>query len=430
MYVRNRHAAAEESKGLTLLYSHGNAADLGQLYDLFRELSSHLRVNIMGYDYSGYGQSSGKPSELNTYADVEAAYRCLIEIYGARPDDIVLYGQSVGSGPTLDLAASLPNLRGVVLHSPILSGLRVIHPVKRTYWFDIFKNIDKIPHVSCPVLIVHGTDDDVVDCSHGKRLWELSKVKYEPLWIKGGNHNNLELYPDYIRHLRRFVSTIQKSPTTKTEPSENSKLSESPRTSSAEILDFSRKNTEQNRTSKSNPNRKAKARRSTEQKEKPTVSADKKDKSRKSIGRSDKAKDGEAQLEKPRANIDKKEKSKKNIVRSEMAKDSQDQAEKPSASIDKKEESKKNNICSEKAKDSEDQAEGPRSTDRKEKPRASIDKKEKSRKSVDRSEKAKDSKDQLEKPRKSIDRFGEMIRSVGLCNKDCLKRTTSSGMSN
>jgi hypothetical protein len=50
-----------------------------------------------------------------------------------------LYGQSVGSGPTIDLASRLPNLRGVVLHSPILSGLRVLYPVKRTYWFDIYK---------------------------------------------------------------------------------------------------------------------------------------------------------------------------------------------------------------------------------------------------------------------------------------------------
>ncbi|KAA8542197.1 hypothetical protein F0562_023349 [Nyssa sinensis] len=145
------------------------------------------------YDYSGYGQSSGKPSEHNTYADIEAVYKCLEENYGAKQEDIILYGQSVGSGPTLDLAARLPRLRAVVLHSPILSGLRVMYPVKRTYWFDIYKNIDKIPLVKCPVLVIHGTSDDVVDCSHGKQLWELCQEKYEPLWLKGGNHCDLEL---------------------------------------------------------------------------------------------------------------------------------------------------------------------------------------------------------------------------------------------
>lgn len=80
-----------------------------------------------------------QPSEQNTYADIEAAYKCLEENYGTKQDDIILYGQSVGSGPTLDLAARLPKLRAVILHSPILSGLRVMYPVKRTYWFDIYK---------------------------------------------------------------------------------------------------------------------------------------------------------------------------------------------------------------------------------------------------------------------------------------------------
>ncbi|KAK4347820.1 hypothetical protein RND71_034159 [Anisodus tanguticus] len=205
MYVRN--PAAE----LTVLYSHGNAADLGQMYDLFTELSLHLRVNLMGYDYSGYGQSTGKPSEQNTYADIEAAYKCLEETYGVKEEDIILYGQSVGSGPTLDLASRLSRLRAVVLHSPILSGVRVLHPVKKTYWFDIYKNIDKIPLVECPVLIIHGTADDVVDCSHGKQLFDLCKQKYDPLWVEGGNHCDLELYPEYIKYLKKFISAIEKS---------------------------------------------------------------------------------------------------------------------------------------------------------------------------------------------------------------------------
>uniref|UniRef100_A0A0D9V4B8 Serine aminopeptidase S33 domain-containing protein n=1 Tax=Leersia perrieri TaxID=77586 RepID=A0A0D9V4B8_9ORYZ len=211
--VHVRHARASA----TLLYSHGNAADLGQMYGLFVELSRRLRVNLFGYDYSGYGRSTGKPTECNTYADIEAAYNCLKEKYGVADEDIILYGQSVGSGPTIDLASRLPNLRGVVLHSPILSGLRVLYPVKRTYWFDIYKNIDKIGLVNCPVLVIHGTSDDVVDCSHGKQLWELCKVKYSPLWLTGGGHCNLELYPDYIKHLKKFVSSLGKK-SSKPEP--------------------------------------------------------------------------------------------------------------------------------------------------------------------------------------------------------------------
>ncbi|GAV85554.1 Abhydrolase_5 domain-containing protein [Cephalotus follicularis] len=208
VYVKHPRASA------TLLYSHGNAADLGQLFELFVELTNRLRVNLLGYDYSGYGQSTGKPTECNTYADIDAAYKCLKEKYGVNDEQLILYGQSVGSGPTLDLASRLPNLRAVILHSPILSGMRVLYPVKRTYWFDIYKNIDKIGLVNSPVLIIHGTADEVVDCSHGKQLWELCKQKYEPLWLSGGGHSNLELYPEFIRHLKKFVMSLGKSKAT------------------------------------------------------------------------------------------------------------------------------------------------------------------------------------------------------------------------
>lgn len=194
----------------TLLYSHGNAADIGQMLDLFFELRAHLRVHIMSYDYSGYGASTGKPSEFNTYYDIEAVYECLKKEYGIEEEDLILYGQSVGSGPTLHLAARLQKLRGVVLHSAILSGIRVLCPVKVTFWFDIFKNIDKIRQVNCHVLVIHGTADEIVDWNHGKRLWELAKEKYNPLWIKGGGHCNLETYPEYIKHLRKFINAMER----------------------------------------------------------------------------------------------------------------------------------------------------------------------------------------------------------------------------
>lgn len=109
------------------------------LYDLFVQLKANLRVNLMGYDYSGYGASTGKPSEFDTYADIEAVYDCLQTEYGISQEDLILYGQSVGSGPTLHLAAKLPRLRGVVLHSGILSGLSVLCDANFTFCFDIYK---------------------------------------------------------------------------------------------------------------------------------------------------------------------------------------------------------------------------------------------------------------------------------------------------
>ncbi|XP_062106417.1 uncharacterized protein LOC133817824 [Humulus lupulus] len=296
LYVKNPLAS------LTLLYSHGNAADLGQMYELFSELSVILRVNLLGYDYSGYGKSTGKPSEQNTYADIEAAYRCLVEKYGAKEEDIILYGQSVGSGPTLDLASRLPSLRAVVLHSPILSGLRVMYPVKRTYWFDIYKNIDKIPLVNCPVLVIHGIADDVVDWSHGKRLWELCKEKYEPLWVKGGNHCDLELYPEYIKHLKRFVSVIEKSPHLRNGSGKFTEQSESAR-KSTDFREKSRSSTDRRENSRPSIDQREKPRFSTDRSEKSSVGTDKRERSRKSVDRSEKPNNLD-QPEKARNSID------------------------------------------------------------------------------------------------------------------------------
>ncbi|KAL5741526.1 hypothetical protein ACOSP7_028258 [Xanthoceras sorbifolium] len=295
VYIKNPTAR------LTVLYSHGNAADLGQMYELFYELSLHLRVNLMGYDYSGYGQSTGKPSEQNTYCDIEAVYRCLEEKYGVKEEEVILYGQSVGSGPTLDLATRLPRLRAVILHSPIMSGLRVMYPVKRTYWFDIYKNIDKIPFVDCPILIIHGTADDVVDWSHGKQLWELCKDKYEPLWIKGGNHCDLELYPQYIKHLKKFISAIEKSHLRNgsgviMDQTGNARKS-------SDFRETSTPSTDQSEKCRPSSEKIEKPRLSTDRREKSRTSIDKREKSRKSIDRPEKAINGDPP-EKARNSID------------------------------------------------------------------------------------------------------------------------------
>ncbi|XP_050228787.1 uncharacterized protein LOC126677996 [Mercurialis annua] len=364
---------------LTVLYSHGNAADLGQMFDLFYELSLHLKVNLMGYDYTGYGQSSGKPSEQNTYADIEAAYRCLEERYGVKEEDIILYGQSVGSGPTLDLATRLPKLRAVVLHSPIASGLRVMYPVKRTYWFDIYKNVDKIPMVNCPVLVIHGTSDDVVDWSHGKQLWDLCKEKYEPLWVKGGNHCDLELYPQYIRHLKKFVSAIERSHL---------------RNGSGLIKDQTvnpRNSTDSRETSRPSIDQREKIRQGIEQREKHRVSTDHRDKSK--------------------ISIDRREKSRKSADLSEKENNSSDHLEKTKDNgSDHLEKAKKNGSDHlEKAKNN--------GSDHLEKAKNN---------GSDHLEKAKNSmSDHPEKARNSIDRFGHMIRSVGLCNIDCFRPTAT-----
>lgn len=92
-----------------------------QTYWACREIARELQVNLLGYDYSGYGASTGAPSVLNTFADIETCLAWLLQ-QGKQARDIILYGQSVGSGPTCHLAATTPDLGGVILHSPLATG--------------------------------------------------------------------------------------------------------------------------------------------------------------------------------------------------------------------------------------------------------------------------------------------------------------------
>ncbi|CAK8683664.1 alpha/beta hydrolase domain-containing protein 17C-like [Clavelina lepadiformis] len=203
MYVKcNSETPASK---YTILFSHGNAVDLGQMSSFYVGLSARLGVNIFSYDYSGYGASGGSPTEKNIYADIEAAFQALRQKYAVSPEHIILYGQSIGTVPTIDLARKF-ECAAVVLHSPLLSGLRVAFPdTKRTWFFDVFPSIEKIPKVTSPVLVIHGTEDEVIDFSHGLAIYEQCPRAVEPLWVEGAGHNDIELYSQYVDRLRQFI---------------------------------------------------------------------------------------------------------------------------------------------------------------------------------------------------------------------------------
>lgn len=200
MYVK----CCPDSK-YTLLFSHGNAVDLGQMCAFFYGLGSRINCNVFGYDYSGYGASSGRPSEKNLYADILAAWQALHTKLNVPASCIILYGQSIGTVPTVDLAARV-RPAAVVLHSALMSGMRVAFPdTRRTWCCDAFPSIDKIHRVNAPTLVIHGTEDEVIDFSHGLAIYERCPRSVEPLWVPGAGHNDIELNPVYLERLRRFI---------------------------------------------------------------------------------------------------------------------------------------------------------------------------------------------------------------------------------
>lgn len=189
----------------TILFSHGNAVDLGQMSSFYYGLGSRLDCNIFTYDYSGYGASGGSPTEKNLYADIRAAWNALRIRYGISPSNIILYGQSIGTVPTVDLASRY-DCAGVILHAPLMSGMRVAFNTSRTWCCDAFPSIDKVNKIGSLVLVIHGTDDEVIDLSHGVAIHDKCQKPVDPLWVEGAGHNDVEIYSQYVERLKRFIN--------------------------------------------------------------------------------------------------------------------------------------------------------------------------------------------------------------------------------
>lgn len=172
----------------TILFSHGNAEDLGDIRD-FLEIMQIKGYSVFAYDYQGYGTSSGRPSEKNTYKDIDAAYEYLVKQLNVSADRIIAHGRSVGGAVAIDLA-SRRKLAGLIVESSFVSAFRAVTRIKVTP-FDKFNNIDKIKKVKCPVLMIHGRDDRIIGLWHSEKLFEAANKPKLKFWIDGAGHNNL-----------------------------------------------------------------------------------------------------------------------------------------------------------------------------------------------------------------------------------------------
>jgi len=201
----------------TLLFSHGNAEDLGLIIRYFRDVSQELQVNVFAYEYTGYGMSTGSiPAEGGIYADIEAAFKYLRDIMGIPWSQIVLYGRSIGTGPSCHLATRTA-VRGMILQSPMVSIYRIPFQFRFTLPGDLFTNVDKVSSMCTPVHIIHGTRDEIVPCWHGHSMHEACVkrgIAYDPHWVEGADHNSLEQHAGdaFFDHLRRFLQYLQETP--------------------------------------------------------------------------------------------------------------------------------------------------------------------------------------------------------------------------
>ena len=182
---RFRPLVGEQKTRYTILFSHGNAEDLGDLSGHLEQFRQH-GFSAIAYDYSGYGTSSGKPTERAARLNVEAVYDYLVTKRGIAPDRIIIWGRSIGSGPSVHLAANRP-AAGLVIECGFVSAFRVLTRV-RLLPFDRFDNLRALERVTCPVLIIHGTDDEIIPFWHGQRLFDTAREPKSRLWVERAGH--------------------------------------------------------------------------------------------------------------------------------------------------------------------------------------------------------------------------------------------------
>lgn len=177
----------------TILYFHGNAGTLAMRADRVRRFAGDgLGIFIMAY--RGYNGSTGKPSEAAIEGDARLVYDKLVS-EGVAAKDIVLFGESLGSGVAVKLASER-TVGGIILDAPYTSmvelaaGIYPYLPV-RALILDRYESDKHIKSLNAPLLILHGADDGLIPVRMGRRLFELAKDPKRIVVFEDGEHSDL-----------------------------------------------------------------------------------------------------------------------------------------------------------------------------------------------------------------------------------------------
>lgn len=217
----------------TIIFSHGNASDITSSYlsTYGKWLRDNLNVNVLIYEYMGYGWTTEinndvikkyqsytssfiggdlfEPSEKNTYSSVRSSYNYLVNDCNISEESIIVFGHSLGTGPSCYLA-SIENVGGLILKSPLLSAIRVAYNIGITLPFDIFPNIKNITKIKCPVFLIHGQEDNVINHSHSVGLKPYIKNLYKLWSVPDCGHCDIDSHDKmrYLEELKGFIDSL------------------------------------------------------------------------------------------------------------------------------------------------------------------------------------------------------------------------------
>lgn len=200
---------AEDAR-FTLLFAHGNAGNISHRMEKIKFFHD-LRLNVLIFDYRGYGKSQGKPSEKGLYLDIRAAYDYLSSRKIAA-QQLIGYGESIGGAVVIELAAQKP-LGALIIDSTFSSAkdmTKLVYPFIPPWVFaSRFDCLDKVKSIRIPKLFIHSINDEIVPYKLGRKLFENAAPPKEFLQIHGGHNSNFfesesilkEKITDFLRRL-------------------------------------------------------------------------------------------------------------------------------------------------------------------------------------------------------------------------------------
>ena len=203
-----------------MLYFCGVGRNMGDYNYLARVAAfRQLGFSVLVFDYRGYGRSEGNfPSESQLYDDSQAAWNYLRDVRQIPPEQILLYGESLGGAIALNLAVKHPEARGLIMQSTFTSMAEAIHPRKISQFFPVdlmlterFDSLTKIRSLQIPVLFLHGTADSVIPPAMSQQLYDLAPAPKQLFFISGADH--VRIYQpgeqSYLKAIQRFVESLQ-----------------------------------------------------------------------------------------------------------------------------------------------------------------------------------------------------------------------------
>ena len=195
-----------------LLFFHGNAGNISHRLESIRQFLD-LGLTVFIVDYRGYGQSEGRTSEAGLYKDGSAAWRYLTETMQVRPDNIVIFGRSLGGSVAAHLAMNV-EAAGLVVESSFTSVPDIasdLYPWLPARWLSRLRHAtgDYVRDVDFPVLVVHSRDDEIIPIKHGEAIYAAATEPRSLLVLRGG-HNDAFIRDEenYLEGLRVFLDSL------------------------------------------------------------------------------------------------------------------------------------------------------------------------------------------------------------------------------